>query len=550
MAPARPSPRCGRARCRPGDDRGAARAGAVGIAATAVPSGTLAEITGGVEVNGAWTTAGNGLLTCGPDCAAHAANPNGSAQSNNGYSMRYVDTDSDASTFDSSSANLTIPAGTTVAKAWLMWEAVGTASHCGGSPTTMVQAQPVSAIETNSPLLAVDGGAYAGVGAPDYISDAVVTPPTWVNGAVDVTSLLSSVSAGTHRITVANLVASQGDGCSAGWALHVAYDYGRYIPGNADSTRRKLYTAFGNGYIYQASRTLSVSGFKTAGTGAGLVVSAIDGENGPNNFWLEWSGSAGRDQIANPIGGTTNTFVSIAQGAIPYADQTAADFRNDSIDTWPSTAPDVPTGTTSLTLRFGGSTDGIFPLAASLAVPVAALVIDKHAASGADTQTAATGQVPQFLIDVTNQSAALVNDATVTDAHVTGCVDDATGTALTTTASGAFDLGTLIGGATVTLRCTGPVVASGDRSYTNTATAAGVDINGDPVGPVSDSSDVIIPVVAVQDPPTRPAALAATGSANAFGAGGVALGLLAAGSMLLVVQRRRASLARVARVRR
>jgi hypothetical protein len=468
------------------------------MAATTVPTGSLQELTGGLEVNGNWTTAGNGSLTCGLNCAGHTA------ANNNGYGNVYVDVDSDASTFNSSRANLTIPAGATVAKAWLMWTANGTTSGCIANATSSPRVSQAT-IEAAAPLLGIDGGTYVNVGAADYLAAAPSSAGTIVNGAVEVTSELSGMAAGTHAITLANLPSSQGTGCTAGWVLHVAYDYGAPVPGNVDSARRKLYTGFGTGTVFNNSMSMTFSGFRTVGTGATLVLSAVDGESSSGDTaTLEWAGG-GSEALANPIGSTTNVFQSIADGAVPYANPQDTRFRNSSVDTWATESANLPTGSTSATFRFRSTGDGFFPMGVSLAVAVGGLEIRKTAADGNDTQITAAGQTPRFVIEVTNPSAVTISDASMTDARAVRCVNlDNGGAVLTRDANGRFLIGDIAPVTTVRLECTGDPVEDGDSGYTNTASVEGLDPNGDSIGPVTDSSDVKVPHLTLRKSVNRP----------------------------------------------
>src|SRR5207248_8710406 len=70
----------------------------------------------GQMARGDVTMAGNTVMTCpgnGSACVNGRAGT-GSSLNNEDFTMAYVDVDSDATTFDSSSANLTLPSGATV----------------------------------------------------------------------------------------------------------------------------------------------------------------------------------------------------------------------------------------------------------------------------------------------------------------------------------------------------------------------------------------------------------------------------------------------------
>src|SRR6186713_2100949 len=79
--------------------------------------------------------AGNTLLTCPAaeaGCDTVQAGAGGNRQNNN-WTMAWVDADSDADTFNSSTATLSLPAGASVTFAGLYWGA-DTVAGAGGAP--------------------------------------------------------------------------------------------------------------------------------------------------------------------------------------------------------------------------------------------------------------------------------------------------------------------------------------------------------------------------------------------------------------------------------
>src|SRR5258707_2014 len=62
-------------------------------------------------VHGTITAVGNTVMTCPIAAANCAAARNGSAYNDNDFAMELVDVDGDGTTFDSSSATVTLPAG-------------------------------------------------------------------------------------------------------------------------------------------------------------------------------------------------------------------------------------------------------------------------------------------------------------------------------------------------------------------------------------------------------------------------------------------------------
>jgi hypothetical protein len=83
-------------------------------------------------LRGNLSAVGNTLMSCPTGASNCAAARSGSAYSNNDFTMGYVDVDGDSSTWDSSSATLTLPASSTVVWAGLYWSA-DTSGGSGGA---------------------------------------------------------------------------------------------------------------------------------------------------------------------------------------------------------------------------------------------------------------------------------------------------------------------------------------------------------------------------------------------------------------------------------
>ena len=110
-------------------------AGTLGVAAPALAVDTPFSVRYAQTLRGSINAVGNQLLTC-PAAATgctDARNRVGTSTTlNNNYNMGYVDVDGDASTLNSSTATLSLPAGATVTWAGLYWGA-DTAAGTGGS---------------------------------------------------------------------------------------------------------------------------------------------------------------------------------------------------------------------------------------------------------------------------------------------------------------------------------------------------------------------------------------------------------------------------------
>src|SRR2546428_534004 len=104
---------------------------------------------------------------------------------NNANNMVRVDVDSDTNTFNSSSANLTIPAGGSVLYAALYWGA-GTNAGAGGVAA-------VSPTNNNKVLLSFNGGAYSTVTAATNVDTEVAGR---YQGSRDITTYVQTNGSG------------------------------------------------------------------------------------------------------------------------------------------------------------------------------------------------------------------------------------------------------------------------------------------------------------------------------------------------------------------
>jgi uncharacterized repeat protein (TIGR01451 family) len=185
-------------------------------------------------------------------------------RSNNQHTIIHVDVDADATTFNSSSARLNVPAGATVAFAGLYWGGVSTVA----TRNTIRLATPASA------------GAYTTLTAA-VVDDASTnaTINSAYQGFVDVTSIVSFAGAGTY--TVANLattVGTTGNTLSySGWSLVVVYRLA------SDPTRNMVVYDGYQRVAGAANVDISLSGFTTPPFGtvtSKLGIVGYDGDKG------------------------------------------------------------------------------------------------------------------------------------------------------------------------------------------------------------------------------------------------------------------------------
>jgi uncharacterized repeat protein (TIGR01451 family) len=291
-----------------------------------------------INTNGDIAMASNTLLTCKTgdiETQSHVACAdvqNGGIGDDNYFNMQYVDVDGNAATFDSSSANLSIPAGATVLFAGLYW---GAALDQGETlPRQCDPGQPRTGLAAgNAPaagsawLQGPGTGGYVPVNASvfdTYTEDlgcpqAGVDERTRYQGFADVTSLVQHGGGGTY--TVGNVQAGTGADRHAGWSLVVAYQ-------DLTQPARNLTIFDGFGQVaLNAHVPILVSGFKTPLTGVvntqiGFV--AYEGDRNLTGDGLALNGTALGD-LAHP---SRNFFdSSISQLGTPVSGS-APDYKN------------------------------------------------------------------------------------------------------------------------------------------------------------------------------------------------------------------------------
>ncbi|WP_344918785.1 beta strand repeat-containing protein [Streptosporangium oxazolinicum] len=230
---------------------------------------------------GSVTRAANAVVTCYPpavtDCATRQ---NGSG--NNNVAATFIDVDSDATTFNSSTADLTLSAGAQVAYARLYWGGRGqTTTDTPGLPAGNRLAPSID-LRGRVLIKAPGDSAYRTITATAAdIGDTPdnVTATGIVYGAsADVTSLVASAGAGTYA--VGNVQAARGFdslGAFGGWSLVVAY---------RDPALPLRNISVFDGFLQQqngaADTTINLSGFRTPAVGSvnvQLGEIAYDGDN-------------------------------------------------------------------------------------------------------------------------------------------------------------------------------------------------------------------------------------------------------------------------------
>ena len=235
------------------------------------------------------------------------------ANNNNQRTMTWVDVDGDPATFDSSSADLTLPAGASVLFAGLYYGGRLTAGS-GGSPAPTPGAR-------NTVL-------FKAPGDTDYRSltaSQVDAASTQYQGFVNVTPIVEGAGSGTYTTANVQLGTGLSDSSSGGWALIVAY-------GDSGSPSRNLsvfdgiQTVTGNGTV-----TIPLSGFQTPLTGpvtSTVGVVAYEGDLGTNGDGAQIQGATGFTPLTNAANAENNVFNSTISNAGAFVTSRTPSFQN------------------------------------------------------------------------------------------------------------------------------------------------------------------------------------------------------------------------------
>ena len=252
-------------------------------------------------LHGDLSAVGNTVMTC-PSSASCTTAQSSTTADNNDFTMTRVDVDGDATTFDSSSATVTLPAGSTVVWAGLYW-AADTSAGTGGA------AAPTAASK-NAVRFKIPGGAYQTVTAAAGDVLTSTSQASRYRAFADVTSLMPSGGTGTYW--VANLQAGTGSDRFGGWSLFVAYR-------NSGQSQRRINVYDGLGTVDGTHAfTTTITPFHTPTTGTvstkvGLL--SFEGDAGLATETAKFNGNALTDAL-NPANNAMNS--TIEAGGIPF----------------------------------------------------------------------------------------------------------------------------------------------------------------------------------------------------------------------------------------
>lgn len=390
--------------------------GAVPLLAPAAPADAIAispfVVGYHAQLNGGITFAQNSSLTCsstrdtGAADAAGCVNAQaagGSLTNNNNWIMTHVDVDADAGTFNSSSSQLVLPAGTTVEHAVLYWGARRKGAN--GKPNVTVPFDRV--------LLATPSAGYV-----EVVADRVIAPTASqysdlpYQARADVTALVTAAGAGEY--TVANLAAALGSDRYAGWTLAVVYT-------DPSKPLRDITLFEGLTVIQQgaASDTITVSGFTAPVAGpvdATIGLVAYDGDRASAGDKASLNGVA----LASATSPATNYFNSTVDTfGTPVTTRTPAHLNNLGYDVKVADATGIiPNSATSARIAVSTSGETVYVGVISTRIDLTAprFPTIKTVTNLANNDPAEVGDTLEYTLQLTNIGDDPADDVVVADA--------------------------------------------------------------------------------------------------------------------------------------
>ncbi len=389
-------------------------------------------------VYGDVTVVGNAVLTCPtpeqagphpkypPQSCVDALNRrgHGPAAQNNSHRMSWTDVDDDPATFDSSSAQLTIPDRATIAYAKLGWAGSATCHDAAEPPGRPQDPVTLNGVRVSPDTVVTD--------SPDDLGS---TDTAFYSAEADVTKVIRS---GT--VTVGNVWAPQGFDCFGGWSLTVVWKF----PGATAAAPARRHVSVHGGHVRLPTKlpvlSTPIAPTHPAGGFVRVGITAYEGD---------WATDGDQMLVGDTSIGGRNAFVSQAQGAL-HPDSP----NNMSVDARTFTlAEDVlEPGSRSAELTFRRAEDAFLVqnIAWSFPLPELTLGVDPEQSSAHPKDNVVQTAT------VTNTGDAPATDVSVCDQKV----------------------GTIAPHAKATRACT---TRATDDDYQTTVTANGTSLAGDPL---------------------------------------------------------------------
>jgi uncharacterized repeat protein (TIGR01451 family) len=345
--------------------------------------------------------AANTVLTCPASNATCAAAQGGAASNNNSYVMEYVDVDADPTTFDSSTATLSLPSGVTVLFAGLYWQADTSAGAGGtGAPDPLAN---------DTVSFAAPGGGYVTTVADQL--DTSTSQPTRYQGFADVTSTVQAAGSGDY--TVAQIQAGTGGDRYGGWALVVAYNDPAQPPRNLTVFDGFQTVGPGNPDV-----AIPVSGFQTPLSGpVNTTLGFVTGEG--DRGLVGDTARLDATTLSDPANPSTNFFnSSISQFGVNVTAKNPNYVNQLGFDADLADASGIlANGATSATIHVHTVGDVYFPSVVTFATELYAPNLDVgKTATDVNGGSLEPGDVIEYSVTATNTGQDGSDDTMVTDA--------------------------------------------------------------------------------------------------------------------------------------
>ena len=369
------------------------------------------------NVNGQITMAANTSMRCPNTTVDTALNKRcdearagTTARNNNIFDMQMVDVDSDASTFNSSKADLTLPAGAQVLFAGLYWSSNPKAGNTitGTNGYVGVPTAAPSAAAKGQVKLTVPGQSSSTTVTASSV-DAVGSGTVEYGAFADVTVQVKAAGAGSY--TVANIQAGTGGDRGAGWSLVVAY---------ADPSEPLRNLTVFDGFesvTGTAEVAIPVNGFKTPTIGSvdsDVGVVAFEGDAGTTGDYLTLNDNLLTDAV-HPSNNTENSTIARAGALVTTKTPNWPNQLGFDASTF-ATRGFLPNGATSAILRAKTTGDAYFPQAITLATELFSPQVDLvKSASVVGGGPALPGATVLYTITATNNGAANATNVELDD---------------------------------------------------------------------------------------------------------------------------------------
>ncbi|MFC3690054.1 Ig-like domain-containing protein [Aquipuribacter hungaricus] len=358
------------------------------------------------NTNGSVLIRGNTLMTCASSdaaCATAQSSTGGSIQRNNSFAGTFVDVDGDPSTFSSSSAQVTVPAGGSVLYAALVWHA---RTEGGTLPQDVTKRGEVK-------LRLPGSSSYTTVVADQL--DTLATQSGAYQGYTDVTSQVRAAGSGVY--TVADVQASSGViDRYAGWSLVLAVS-DPLAPARNLTVFSGLQSVTGTTPV-----TIPLEGFVTPPAGAvrtSLGIVASEGDSGATGDVLKLNSTVIGD-ARNPVDDFFNS--SVSEGGTETTGRTPAYNNQLGFDADQVRADGIlANGATGATISLTSTGDVYFPGVVTFATELYdPKLLGTKTVTDLDGGQTLPGDVLEYTVPVQNIGIDVASDSTFFDAVPTG----------------------------------------------------------------------------------------------------------------------------------